>query len=261
MCGIGGGLFAVPLLYIGYRLPLRRAVATSLGLVFANATAATLSEALRADSAIDARLAACMIVGALLGARLGYLLGRKLDTRLLRMIFIAVLILSGLRVWLGDALPAPAADIEQGPWTQGLLSVLIGFAGGVLAPLLGIGGGLIFVPALFIALPGLGFAGARACSMAASVAASMRSLFLYIGEGGIIVWPYLGWLATGAVLGGGGGVWAVHQPGVIEFARFLLVILMYYVALRLGFELRAEKRADRDQSEASNSVVEDPQAK
>ena len=36
MCGIGGGLFTVPLLHFGVRLPLKQAVATALVLVSGN---------------------------------------------------------------------------------------------------------------------------------------------------------------------------------------------------------------------------------
>jgi hypothetical protein len=45
-CGIGGGLFAVPLLHFVRKLELRAAVATALVLVLATSTAATAAEAL-----------------------------------------------------------------------------------------------------------------------------------------------------------------------------------------------------------------------
>ena len=82
IAGIGGGLFTVPALYMIWRLPLERAVATSLMLVFANAAASTLSEGLRSDSAINWWCVGQAIPASLVGAQLGYYLSKRIDGRL-----------------------------------------------------------------------------------------------------------------------------------------------------------------------------------
>ncbi len=70
ICGIGGGLFAVPLLHYVFKLPLRVSVATSLCLVAANAYSSTATELLRGDSALLWDVVLPLIGGALVGAQL-----------------------------------------------------------------------------------------------------------------------------------------------------------------------------------------------
>src|SRR5262245_5360503 len=65
-CGIGGGLFVVPLLHYAAGMELRNAVATSLAQVFATSTAATVTEGLERHSFLDLRAALVLSAGALL---------------------------------------------------------------------------------------------------------------------------------------------------------------------------------------------------
>jgi uncharacterized membrane protein YfcA len=232
MCGIGGGLFAVPLLHFGLRFELRRAVATALALVFATGTTATVVEALRADSELRWGLLAVLFPGALVGAQVGFRVARRLRTDWLRAVFVVALSAAGVRLLLGNGAVAgdvPLADPEG--LEAVLIGLAIGFGGGFVAPLLGIGGGLLFVPALFFAVPSLGFAGARACSLATSIAASSRSLWLYL-RAGDVARTHAAWLAAGAAVGAAAGVWTVHAPGVTAFGRITLGVVLLVVAAR-----------------------------
>lgn len=90
-----------------------------------------------------------------------------------------------------------------------LLVVIGGFAG-VLAGLLGVGGGIVLVPAFFYAFTALGFAGPQlmqiclATSLATIIVTSIRSVQSHQRKGAVD-WPILrGWalgIAIGAVLG------------------------------------------------------------
>jgi uncharacterized membrane protein YfcA len=240
LCGIGGGLFAVPLLHFGYRVPLRYAVATALVLVAASTSMATLTEALQPDSALNLPLIGALIVGALGGTQVGYRVSSTLDTQLLRKVFVVVLVGVGLRILLPQiseletALPpGSGTSIELSGYAFGLI---VGVAGGFLAPILGIGGGLIFVPALLLGLPMLEFEGARACSMAASLASASRSLWLYSRERCVLLHAAF-WLGSGAAVGAGAAVLLFHRlAGVREFAQPLLGIILLVVALRFALD-------------------------
>lgn len=240
MCGVGGGLFAVPLLHFGHKLELRRAVATSLALVLATVSAGTLSEVLRADSAIDWGLLGFLVAGALLGSQAGFRVAQKLDVRIVRAVFVVVLAVAGARMLSG---PEGAGDGGDGLAGLALYAAAtaIGFAGGFVSPLLGIGGGLILVPALYLVLPEQGFAGARAMSLATSIASAARSLVLYarLGE---VVRPSAECLAAGAAAGAVLGVQVVHLQGAVDLARTSLGLLLLYVSARFVVQLARERR-------------------
>ncbi len=240
MCGIGGGLFAVPILHYIYKLKLKDAIVTSLALVAATTTSATLSEAFRDDSRIDWRVVACLVGGSLLGAQLGFLISRRIETRMLKMVFIALLVIVGVRI-LGlvpESLAAgalPYTHPELGA-VELVTAALIGLGGGFVAPLLGIGGGLVAVPALLVFLPSLGHLGARACSMAMGVVASSRSMFLYYRAGELNLRRSASF-ATGAAIGAFIGVQLVHIDGVAEIAKKMLAGTLLIVAVRFGIDL------------------------
>jgi len=88
-----------------------------------------------------------------------------------------------------------------------LIFLLAGASAGFLGGLLGIGGGLLLVAALSVALPALGIPAqevmhvAVATSMASIVLTFISSATAHIRHGGVL-WPSWRWLAPGMVLGG-----------------------------------------------------------
>ena len=235
-CGIGGGLFIVPFLHYAVGFPLELAVATSLVHVLAATSAATVAEALEPRSFLRLDLAAALAAGALLGAQLGYLLSRRIDTLTLRKIFVVVMFLAGLRMLFDPAVPKEAG--ETGFTILGAAVVFaIGVGGGFISPLLGIGGGLFMVPALFALAPGVDFAAARACSMAASAVASARGAWLH-SRAGSIDRRVGGWLAIGAVIGAVAAVYVFHLPGFVDMGRWVLAGVLWFVAGRFLWDFR-----------------------
>ncbi|MAE29776.1 MAG: sulfite exporter TauE/SafE family protein [Planctomycetota bacterium] len=239
LCGIGGGLFTVPLLHFGFRVPLRYAVATSLVLVAASTSMATLTEALQADSSLNLPLILSLICGALAGTQVGYRVSNALDTQLLRKVFVVVLFGVGLRILLPQlshpetAAPSGSSALDITSYAYGLV---VGLAGGFLSPILGIGGGLVFVPALLLGLPILEFEGARACSMAVSMVTAIRSLILYSRERCVLLQAAF-WLGSGAAVGAGLAVLLFHQmAGVRAAAQPLLGLILWFVASRFALD-------------------------
>jgi|GEM_PF-508660 len=247
MCGIGGGLFAVPTLHYVYRFDLKQSVVTSLSLVAATTISATLTESLRADSRIDWALVACLVVGSLLGAQLGFRVAQRIETRLLKAIFSVLLLFVGIRIlgWLPESLAAsgpqdPAPELGTPEYVLGLV---IGLGGGFVAPMLGIGGGLVAVPALLFAIPGLGHLGARACSMAMGTVTSTRSMLLYFRAGQLDL-RRSATFAFGAAAGAFLGVQIVHVPGVAEVAKKMLAVTLLLVAARFAVDVLRGGKAD-----------------
>jgi uncharacterized membrane protein YfcA len=240
MAGVGGGLFTGPLLSLFYGFALRRAVATGLILVFVNALVSTATEVLRDDGRVIWSVVAATAVGALLGAQGGFAISRRLDERRLRQVFVFVLSIAGARVFYDVLHGGRVADLGGGEAISGLhlgLAGLVGLAGGTLAPILGIGGGLLIVPGLYLLVPAIGFPEARACSMAVIVATAARSLYLH-GRAGNVSWNLARFLAAGAAVGAVAGVVTVKQPGLALFGQLVLGSTLWLVALRFLRDLR-----------------------
>ena len=119
------------------------------------------------------------------------------------------------------------------------LLLVIGAFAGVVAGLLGVGGGIILVPAFFYAFSGLGYHGpdlmqiCLATSLATIVVTSLRSVLAH-NRKGAVDWVILKGWAPGIVAGAVLGVFAVAQlrtPALQAIFGSLALIVAFY----LGF--------------------------
>jgi hypothetical protein len=232
LCGIGGGIFAGPLLHTVRKVPLKRAAATAILVILATTLAATVAELFRADSELRWSIVVPLAAGALLGAQLGFATARRIDERKLKGIFALLLLLAGLRLLVFTSTLAGASP----PAALGIAALAIGMAGGFLTPLLGIAGGVLIVPAVFLLL-GQPFGVARASALAAGAVAALRSLWLH-GRAGNVSYALGAPLAAGALLGALGGVVAAHHPTLAQGGRILLAGVLLVQAARFVIELR-----------------------
>ena len=245
ICGIGGGLFMTPILHYVRKLPLKNAVATSLSLVSAATIAATLTEMSLGKSELTGQrwlIVAALVVGSLVGAQAGFFVAKRINVTRLKMIFAVVLLITGVRLLFQQTpvVAAAGASVDLGT-ADLLLSVVVGFASGFLAPLLGIGGGLVAVPALFFSFPDLGYLGARACGMAMGACASTRSLWLY-SRAGVVDKHRAIALAIGAGVGACIGVHIVHTEGADQVARVLMGVTLWIVSARFLWDIYKIRR-------------------
>ena len=244
LCGIGGGVFAVPLLHYAYGFELRAAVANSLWLVAASTTAATIAEVARTDSVLDVRVLAVLVFASVAGTRAGFWISQRLPTRALKLLFCLLLVAVAWRVFAAPAAPTASGGRALVDLTPGSYAAIaaVGLLAGIVAPLLGIGGGLVAVPGLFLGVPAIGYATARACSTAMSVFNGWQSVWLYrkekLSRPGTALW-----LAGGALVGGVAGDALVHVEGVVPFAQRLLGATLILAAARFAWDLRAAAAA------------------
>jgi uncharacterized membrane protein YfcA len=142
--GVGGGILIVPGLVIAAHMSQRLAHGTSLAAVVPISIASVLSYA--AHGNVDWNVALWLAIGAVAGAVIGTRLLHVLPQRTLAMIFIAVLVASALRLFL-----ATDADGRGGLSPASVVAlVVVGLVTGILAGLLGVGGGIIMVPAMIL---------------------------------------------------------------------------------------------------------------
>ncbi|WP_209427829.1 sulfite exporter TauE/SafE family protein [Pararhodobacter sp. SW119] len=178
MFGVGGGFLITPLLFfIG--IPPAVAVATGVNQVVASSISGVLAHLKR--KTVDLKMGMLLLVGGLLGSGLGIWIFRLLSrlgqidlvVQLAYVIFLgivgALMLQEGLRAWARSRRAnAPRRKLHQHYWvhnlplkmkfrTSGLyISVipplLIGASVGILAAIMGVGGGFVMVPAMIYLL-------------------------------------------------------------------------------------------------------------
>ncbi|WP_231882020.1 sulfite exporter TauE/SafE family protein [Microbacterium aurantiacum] len=141
--GVGGGTVIVPLLVLVLGFDQRLAAGTSLGAIVPTASVGVISYALNDSVAWIPAL--ILAGGAVIGAQIGTALLAKLSQTVLRWGFVGFL--GVVIVMLFVVIPSRDAVLELTWWT-GLGLIALGLVTGVLAGLLGVGGGIIVVPAL-----------------------------------------------------------------------------------------------------------------
>lgn len=225
--GVGGGLVAVPGLVLIVGLAQHTAHATSVTAIVAIASAAVFPFAL--ENELEWGVAAYLIAGAIVGAVLGAaLMGRINETNLARA-FVAITVVAGVRLLMLSDVSAQAVFAADGV-TGATLLVATGLLAGTLAALLGVGGGLVFVPALVV-LFGFDQHLAQGTSLAAIVPTTLVASIRHARHGRV-TWRLVVPVAAGGIAGGllGAGLALELAP---ESLRRLFVGLLVIVSVRM----------------------------
>lgn len=143
--GVGGGTVIIPLLVLLLRFDQRRAAGTSLAAIVPTATVGVISYALSGSVAWIPAL--ILAAGAVVGAQIGSRLMPRISQRALRWGFVVFLLVVLLSLFL--VIPSRDAVFEL-TWISGVGLVAVGILTGVVAGLIGVGGGVIVVPALMV---------------------------------------------------------------------------------------------------------------
>ena len=144
--GIGGGAVLVPLLVLWLAVPQHRAHATSLAAIIV--TAASGMARFAGDSEVHYAAGFVIAASAVLGALVGAHLMHRLSAKRLRQAFAVLLIVVSLQMLFGYT-PEAGAIALSGPKAI-VAYLLLGGAAGVLSGLMGVGGGVILVPAMVL---------------------------------------------------------------------------------------------------------------
>ena len=234
MFGVGGGILIVPGLVLVAKMDQRIAHGTSLAAVLPISAASLLSY--WSHDHVDWRVSGCLAIGALMGAVLGTKLLNVLPHRTLAVAFAGILLVTAVRLFL------PLDSGVRGVLNLGTIAALIaiGVATGILAGLLGVGGGVVMVPAMMMLLH-LPAAVAKGTSVAVIIPTSLMGTYrnrtkknvdlraaAIVGLGGI----------PSAIVGGWISARMSDSVSNVLFASLLLV-----VATRLVLQIRSDDKA------------------
>ena len=144
--GVGGGTVIVPLLVLLLAFDQRLAAGTSLAAIVPTATVGVISYA--ASGSVAWIPALILAAGAVVGAQIGTRLLPRVSQTALRWGFVGFLVVVIVSLFL--VIPSRDAVFEL-TWLTGIALVVVGIGTGILAGLIGVGGGVIVVPVLMLA--------------------------------------------------------------------------------------------------------------
>lgn len=247
LLGLGGGILIVPLLTLGFGLPLRDAVAVSLVsvIVTSSASAGVYLEKHVANLRLGMVLELFSASGALVGGLIAFLL----PTNVLEGLFAALL------VWVAVSMvrrrdPSPDASVAPAEpmaataptFTDSLAGrgyrihgLPLGMAGsvfaGLVSALLGVGGGIIKVPTMHL-LMGVPLKVATATSNMMIGITAVSSAVIYLLRGAVN--PFVaGPTAVGVFVGAMVGTRIAPRIDV-RVLRWLFVVVLAYTAFEMG---------------------------
>jgi uncharacterized membrane protein YfcA len=255
LLGLGGGTLLVPVLTLGFGLPLREAVAVSLVSVIV--TSSVSSAVYLERHTANLRLGMTLELFSALGAIVGGVLAFSLDERELAGLFALLLAYAAISMLrrrepeaAKDASPAAATSgpdvaVEGPEPSDGFVDRLsgpgyqthnlgFGMAGsvvaGVVSALLGIGGGTVKVPVMHLVM-GVPLRVATATSNLMMGITASASAIIYLFRGGID--PYVaGPTAIGVFLGASVGSRIAHRIDV-RILRLLFAAVLLYTAYEM----------------------------
>jgi len=246
MFGVGGGILIVPGLVLVAKMDQRIAHGTSLAAVLPISISSFLTYL--SHDHVDWPVAMWLAVGAVAGAVLGTKLLHVLPHRTLALSFAGLLVATAARLFfqgVGEGRGAVDAGIA-------VALVLIGLATGILAGLLGVGGGVVMVPAMMLALSLPGVI-AKGTSVAVIIPTSIMGTIRnrkkanadlraagIVGAGGIVSAVVGGWVSA-------------RMDDTLSNALFACLLLA--VAARLVHDVRAEMRAEKLSARGDSSAT------
>lgn len=230
MFGVGGGILVVPALVLLLRLDHRVANGTSLGAVLPISISSLVTY--WSQDNVDWWMALWLAIGALGGALQGTKWIHLIPRRRLGYMFTIVLIVTAIRLFIPMASSSGREALDA---IAAVALVAIGFATGVLAGLLGIGGGVVMVPAMIVLFS------------EPSVVAKGTSVAVIIPTA--IMGTWRNWKADNidmriAAIVGLSGVVSAVAGGIIadvmaeDVSNVLFATLIVFVAIRMFWDLR-----------------------
>ena len=238
LIGVGGGIILIPLMVGLLGMSQHRAHGTSLAIIVPTALAATVryASANPIDWSVAAALAATSVVFAAVGARLTAYINEKL----LRRLFALVLLVAALRIFV-SLQDVALLHLEGGE--RLIAAVITGVAAGIVSGVMGVGGGIVMVPAMVIFM-GIEQVVAQGISLAVIVPTALSGAVQHYRLGNVDLRRALT-IGIGGVLGGFGGAQiAQWLPGPALRALFA-AFLLYSSQRMLGVQDWVSQRLGR----------------
>ncbi|MHB1139973.1 MAG: sulfite exporter TauE/SafE family protein [Microthrixaceae bacterium] len=227
--GVGGGILMVPALVMVMRMDQRLAHGTSLAAVVPIAVSSTISYAISGE--VDWAVVGWLALGAIAGAVVGTHLLASLSPKLLGGAFAALLVATALRLLLDQGAAGGRASLGV---VGALVLVLTGLASGVIAGLLGVGGGIVMVPVMVVGFD-MSAALAKGSSLAVIVPTAVMGTWRNLRKDNVDVRVAVVSGLAGVISGFLAGLLSVDMSEALS--NTLFAVLLAVVALRMLWQL------------------------
>jgi uncharacterized membrane protein YfcA len=223
--GVGGGFIAVPLLTLLLGFELKRASATSLVVIVITAAAGVVGFA--AHSGVVWIPALMLSIGSVTGSYVGARLLRFIPSVYLMWGFATLLIGLAVRLLFDAGQQGSGSVATSGLALLGMLG--LGLGAGLLAGLLGVGGGILVVPILVIAF-GLTNVEAKGTSLVMMIPAGISGSIVNLKNQLVDIRAGVTIGLVAAAVSYAGVAVAVIMPS--ELSNVLFALLMLYTAVQ-----------------------------
>ena len=189
LLGLGGGVLFIPLMVYIAKLKMKEITGVSSMAVAIVATVGSIRYGSKGYGLEP--FMPHLIIGGILGALAGNQINKKLNNKSLKKIFSIVLFITAIRM-------NSIVDVSDVSNDNMYIYIMVGFGSGILAGLLGLGGGVVRIPALLI-LAGIPSLVAQGASLIASVPTAIAAAYpkvkgqpekirqgILVGSGGIM---------------------------------------------------------------------------
>ena len=227
--GVGGGILVVPALVLLLKFDQRLANGTSLGAVLPISISSLITY--WSHDNVDWNMALWLAIGAMTGAVLGTKLIHILPKRTLGYLFATMLIITAVRLFI--PLQSDGRDVLT--IFAAIALIFIGLITGTLAGLLGVGGGIVMVPAMAVFFNELSVV-AKGTSVAVIIPTSIMGTWRNWKSNNVDLRVAAIVGISGIISAIGGGIIADHMSQ--DLSNILFATLVLIVALRMVWDLQ-----------------------
>lgn len=238
LMGVGGGIIAIPLMVGLLHVTQHKAHGTSLGMMVLTASAAGISYAL--NGKVEWVLALVLMAGTITGSFFGARLMSQVSGDRLKLYFGSFILLVGLWMLLGPRTAGATGAFVLAPDTAAI-AVALGLVAGVLSGLLGIGGGVVMVPAMGFLL-GIDQHVAQGVSLVVIVPTAITGALTHYKKGNLLLNLAVS-LGVAAIAGSLiGSELAQRLPGAVLYRGFGVFVVATATKMLMGVLDKSKKK-------------------
>ncbi len=230
MLGLGGAMLYIPVFnWFGYDF---KSVAIPTGLLLNGITVVSAAIVYYRSKMIDIRGSIPLVISSFIGAPVGAYLTEFLPTRTLILLFALCMIFAGGRMLLSST--QPDKDTMMALKTRVLLMAVGGFFIGMIAGLLGVGGGFLFVPLMLA----MGYPTKKAAATSAFVVifSSFSGFAGHLAEGHFN-WPLMIATSIAVIIGAQVGAHVMKEKMKARWIKQMFAVVLLGVAVKLLLKL------------------------
>jgi uncharacterized membrane protein YfcA len=230
MLGLGGSMLYVPFFHwVGFDF---KTVAIPTGLLLNGITAVSAAVVYFRAKMVDVKGSVPLIVSSFIGAPVGAYLTSMVSTRILIFLFAVSMLFAGGRMLLTANRPEKEGGMEPG--SRFLIMGVGGFIIGMIAGLLGVGGGFLFVPMML----GMGYPTKKAAATSSFVVifSSFSGFAGHLAEGHFN-WPLMISTTVCVIIGSQVGAKVMKERMKAKWIKWMFAMVLLGVAVKLLLKL------------------------